>query len=120
MKNSNIRMIFIGLVTGFVASISFQLISRSFFEKKFVIAKPRAIIANHLSLYATKLSEKDKESYAAVFSKGLEDSINDLKKEGVVVIVSDAVLGGLPDYTEKIEKMIDKKISKGGTNAPSI
>jgi hypothetical protein len=111
-------MIFIGLVTGFVASISFQLISKSFFEKKFVVARPRAIVANHLNLYANKLSEKEKENYAVIFSKGLDESIADLLKDGVVVIVSDAVLGGLPDYTEIIEKMVDKKINKGRTDAP--
>lgn len=102
MKN-----IVMALIAGVIGAIGFSLAHNALYARSFGVIRMDDVLATHMQEIAEQsLSDVEKQVAGKLFAQALDQSVRELRAEGVMLLVSPAVVTSEPDYTESVSSRI--------------
>ena len=102
------------LIVVFSALVFFigRLIEKTFFEKEIIAVDLKLIMTKELEKTATQIfTQEQRDTRAKQFNQALEMALDNVSDNGKkIILVSPAVINGVPDFTNQILKEVDEKL----------
>lgn len=111
--NTAINILLILVISTAISTIAILIDNRN--EQNFVAVDITGILERHVAKYGAmeELEEQDRVRFSQNFLLEMKKSLKTLASESnTVVLVKGAVIEGMPDITESLEKHIDKNFDK--------
>ena len=103
------------LIVVFSALVFFigRLIEKTFFEKEIIAVDLKMVMTKELEKTATQIfTQEQRDTRAKQFNQALEMALDNVSDNGKkIILVSPAVINGVPDFTNQILKEVDVRLA---------
>lgn len=110
------------VVAGLVSVITLSAVTSLFINE---IMKPKIVsldikqttndFVQQTAVLGARVNKEQLKAMTDKFNSSLKQSVDSYQRKGYMIIVSPAVVAGVPDITENIQKEISEKMKRGGS-----
>lgn len=112
VNQSMLKIVFISLLSGVVASVLFSLVHNQLYARSFGVVQLDQVIASHMrDIAEAPISDERRQELGGQFASALDVAIGELRQQGVFLIVNQAVVTSEADYTDLVSDRIKELMS---------